>query len=134
EAPVAGNEFGSAARCATLSGFRHLDPEEFEHHAPDCVPVEPEVGRRPHPVAPNRSVLTDSGGYPSSTSPSAAASTKRVEPQMKTCGCSAAGQATSCRRSWSIRREYPVQPGGWALGNVDPTSPPLSERPCSSAR
>ena len=100
-----GNEIGGAAALADPGRDRHLDAEELEQEPADRVSVESHVARLHQPVAPNRSVLIDSGSYPSSTSPSAAASTKRVDPQMKTCGRSVAGHATSRRRSTPIRRE-----------------------------
>ena len=67
------------------------------------------------------------------TSPSAAVSTNRVEPQMKTRGSSAAGHATSPSISASMRRAYPVQPGGCERVSVWKTSSP-SAGSSSSAR
>ena len=60
--------------------------------------------RSPAPVAPKRSVLIRSGGWPSPTRASAAASTNAVGPQTKTRGLSAGGQATSSSIARSMRR------------------------------
>src|SRR5260370_3267686 len=97
-----------AAVCACALGHGHLHGEDLAQEAADRVAVELHVGLlRRHaqpPVAPKRSVLTDAGSNPMSTSRVAAFSTIGVGPQTYTMGICAFGHATSASMALSIRR------------------------------
>jgi hypothetical protein len=56
-----GYEVGGAATPADPGRGRHLDAEQLEQEPADRVSVEPHGARFHQPVAPNRSVLIDSG-------------------------------------------------------------------------
>src|SRR5207248_10921489 len=100
---------------AGTGAFRHghLDREDLAQDAGDGVAVQLQVAllHVVPPVAPKRSVRMDSGGYPSSSRPAEAVSTKEVGPQMKMAAPRVTGQATSASIALSRRRAYPVQPG-----------------------
>jgi len=92
----------------TLGGFVDSWAEKgTAERAAERVSVEAELvrsGHDAHPVAPNRSVLTRSGGYPSATSADATVSTNAVGPQTNACAPDSAGHATSRRSASSTRR------------------------------
>src|SRR5216684_4180028 len=93
---------------ACALGHGHLHGEDLAQEAADRVAVELHVrllrGHAQPPVAPKRSVLTDAGSYPMSTSRLAALSTIGVGPQTYTIGICAFGHATSASMALSIRR------------------------------
>src|SRR5260370_27011029 len=92
------NHVHLAAVCARALGHGHLHCEDLPQEAADRVAVELHVGLlRAHaqpPVAPKRSVLTDAGSYPMSTSRLATFSTIGVGPQTYTMAICAFGHAT----------------------------------------
>ena len=96
-----------ATRRADAHGAGQIRAEELDQQPADRVAVEPHVVDV-HPVAPNRSVRIDCGGYPIATSPSAAVSTNRVEPQTKTRGPSAGREGDLAEH---LRIDAPRVPG-----------------------